>query len=83
MEALFAGAPIPVIQAYGGWARGDTLQFYLAEAVRRSTSVFQVVLKGHKGAAIGKETEGRLLGRQAGGGSLSSHLESSQSLECP
>ena len=44
LEALFAGAPMPVIQAFGGWKRLDTLQAYLAEGVRRSSSVFQVVL---------------------------------------
>ena len=46
LEALFAGAPLPVIQAFGGWARVDTLQAYLAEGVRRSSSVLQVVLGG-------------------------------------
>lgn len=57
LEALFAGAPIPVIQAYGGWASSDTLQFYLAEAVRRSTSVLQVVPEGHgEGGSAGKQT---------------------------
>ena len=46
LEALFAGAPLPVIQAFGGWARVDTLQAYLAEGVRRASSVLQVVLGG-------------------------------------
>lgn len=44
IEALFAGAPLPVIQAFGGWKSVDTLQSRLAEGVRRSSSVFQVVL---------------------------------------
>ena len=44
LEALFAGAPLPVIQAFGGWKSVDTLQSRLAEGVRRSSSVFQVVL---------------------------------------
>ena len=46
LEALFAGAPLPVIQAFGGWHCIDSLQAYLAEGVRRSSSVFQVVLGG-------------------------------------
>ena len=44
LEALHAGTPIPVIQAFGGWASADSLQYYLAEGVRRTSSVFQVVL---------------------------------------
>lgn len=54
LEALFAGAPLPVIQAFGGWHCIDSLQAYLAEGVRRSSSVFQVVLGDR-----GREEEGK------------------------
>ena len=39
VEALLAGVPLPVIQALGGWRDINTLQAYIGEAVRRTTSL--------------------------------------------
>lgn len=39
VEALLAGTPLPVIQALGGWRDINTLQAYIGEAVRRTTSL--------------------------------------------
>ena len=47
VEALLAGVPLPVIQALGGWSDVNTLQAYIAEAIRRSTSLVGV-LKGRR-----------------------------------
>ena len=82
LEALFAGAPLPVIQAFGGWARADTLQAYLAEGVRRASSVLQIVLgaegsKGEGGEGKGTFTEGTTLG----GGSQEPHWRGARGTE--
>lgn len=47
VEALLAGVPLPVIQALGGWSDVNTLQAYIAEAIRRSTSLMGV-LRGRR-----------------------------------
>lgn len=57
VEALLAGVPVPVIQALGGWKDINTLQAYLGEAVRRTTSVLDV-LRG-KERTRRKRSQGR------------------------
>lgn len=43
VEALRAGVPLPVIQALGAWKDGDSMQAYIGEAVRRSTSLLDIL----------------------------------------
>ena len=43
VEALMRGVPLPVIQALGGWKDLNTLQAYIGEAVRRTTSLIDIL----------------------------------------
>lgn len=43
VEAVLAGAPLPVVQALGGWANINSLQAYVGEAIRRTTSLGEVL----------------------------------------
>lgn len=43
VEALKAGVPLPVIQALGAWKDQNSMQAYIGEAVRRSTSLMEVI----------------------------------------
>lgn len=49
VEAVLQGVPLPVVQALGGWRDLNTLQAYIGEAVRRTTSLTQC-LKWGRGA---------------------------------
>lgn len=56
VEALLAGVPLPVIQALGGWRDLNTLQAYIGEAVRRTTSL--MTLLGDK-STLGHQLQGQ------------------------
>lgn len=43
VEAVLAGTPLPVVRALGGWANINTLQAYVGEAIRRTTSLGEVL----------------------------------------
>lgn len=43
VEAVLAGTPLPIVQALGGWANINTLQAYVGEAIRRTTSLADVL----------------------------------------
>lgn len=43
VEAVLQGVPLPVVQALGGWRDLNTLQAYIGEAIRRSTSLMQIL----------------------------------------
>ena len=43
VEAVLKGVPLPVVQALGGWRDLNTLQAYIGEAVRKTTSLMQLL----------------------------------------
>lgn len=49
VEAVLAGVPLPIVQALGGWRDINSLQAYIGEAVRRSTSLMQCLEGGGGG----------------------------------
>ena len=67
VEAVLAGTPLPIVQALGGWANINTLQAYIGEAIRRTTSLADVLerrgeVRGRM--RIRKETRGETLLRE-------------------
>lgn len=49
VTAVLAGVPLPIVQALGGWRDINSLQAYIGEAVRRSTSLMQLLEGGGGG----------------------------------
>lgn len=54
VTAVLAGVPLPIVQALGGWRDINSLQAYIGEAVRRSTSLMQCLEGGGGGGGQGQ-----------------------------
>ncbi len=61
VEAVLGGTPLPVVQALGGWANINSLQAYVGEAIRRTTSLSEVLeeIRNQGKARNNKNEKGR------------------------